>query len=189
MENRIARRNVALYKLFVLFNEPLFWGPILIVSLQRLGFMSLPDIYFMESAVMVIAILLNAPTGALADVIGRKQTLIIGRIFLLASIAGFAIMSSPIGAWTANIIWVIGYSFQSGADEALVYNTLKDAGLEKSFTKIQGCAIGSRYILIAFCSLGVGFLAEINLRLPLILSIPFAFIPLIASFFLKEERM
>ena len=83
METRNARRNVILYKLFVMFNEPLFWGPILIISLQNLAHMSLPDIYFMESAVMIICVALDIPAGALADVIGRKKTLIIGRIFLL----------------------------------------------------------------------------------------------------------
>ncbi len=189
METCHARRNVALYKLFVMFNEALFWGPILIISLQKLGLMSLPDIYFMESAVMVICVVLNIPTGALADVIGRKKTLIIGRVFLLGSSIGFAIMSSPTGAWVANILWAIGFSFQSGADQALLYNTLKGAGLEKSFFKIEGCATGSRLILVAFCSLAVGFLAGINMRLPLFMSIPFMLIPLVASFFLKEEEI
>ena len=188
MKTRHARRNVALYKLFVLFNEPLFWGPILIVSLQKLGHMSLPEIYFMESAVMVICVLLDIPTGALADMIGRKKTLIIGRIFLLASIVGFATMTSSAGAWIANIVWAIGFSFQSGADQALLYSTLKAAGIEKDFTKVEGCAVGSRFILIALCSLAVGPMAELNLRLPLFASIPFVVIPLIASFFLKGER-
>jgi MFS family permease len=188
MKTGHARRNVALYKLFVMFNEPLFWGPILIISLQKLAHMSLPEIYFMESAVMIICVALDIPAGALADVIGRKKSLIIGRLFLLGSIVGFATMNSPIGAWVANIIWAVGFSFQSGADQALLYNTLKEAGIAKSFTKIEGRAVGSRFILIAFCSLAVGPLAEINLRFPLFLSVPFVFIPLVASFFFKEKR-
>ena len=136
MKMRRAVRNVALYKLFVIFNEPLFWGPILITSLQKLGQMSLPEIYFMESAVMIICVVLDIPAGALADVIGRKKSLIIGRVFLLASIVGFATMHSPVEAWISNIIWAIGYSFQSGADQALLYNTLKEAGIEKDFIKM-----------------------------------------------------
>jgi len=189
MKAHSARINVVLYKLFVLFNEPLFWGPIVITSLQTLGRMSLPDIYFMESAVMVICVLLDIPAGALADVIGRKKTLIIGRVFLLMSTIGFAFMKSPTEAWIANILWSIGFSFQSGADQALLYSTLSQARIKKSFTKIEGCARGSRYILIAVCSLAVGWLAEINLRLPLLLSIPLMLVPLVSAFFLKEERV
>ncbi len=188
MEMHHTRRNVALYKLFALFNEPLFWGPILIISLQRLGQMSLPEIYFMESAVMIICVALDIPAGALADVIGRKKVLIIGRIFLLGSIIGFATMRSPAEAWFANIIWAIGFSFQSGADQAWLYDTLKDAGMEKDFSKIEGCATGSRFILIAVCSIAVGWLAEIDLRLPLLLSVPFVTVPLVISFFFKEQR-
>jgi MFS family permease len=189
MKTSVVRRNVVLYKLFVMFNEPLFWGPILVISLQSLAHMSLPDIYFMESAVMITCVALDIPAGALADVIGRKKTLIIGRLFLLGSIIGFATMSSPVGAWVSNIIWSIGYAFQSGADHAFLGNVLKEARIGKSFMKVDGRATGSKYLLIAACSLAVGPLAEIDLRLPLFLSIPFVIIPLISSFFLKEQRV
>lgn len=186
MKSLLTRRNVTLYKVFVLFNEPLFWGPILIASLQNLGKMQLSDIYFMESAVMVICVLLNIPLGALADTIGHKKTLIIGRIFLFCSAVMFAIMYSPATAWAGNILWAIGYSFQSGADKALLYNTLKSVGLESKYKKIEGCAVGTRYLTIAFCSLSVGYLADINMRIPLFMSVPFMLIPLIATCFLIE---
>ena len=67
-------RNVFLYRLHVLFNEPIFWGPILITSLQKLGHMSLPDIYYCESIVLMICLTLDIPSGALADVIGRARS-------------------------------------------------------------------------------------------------------------------
>lgn len=183
-----VRRNIAIYKVFVLFNEPLFWGPILITSLQNLGKMKLSEIYFMESAVMIICVILNVPFGALADNIGHKKSLIIGRIFLSASAIMFAIMDSPLTAWAGNILWAIGYSFQSGADKALLYGTLKSVGLEDRYKKIEGCAIGMRYLVIAICSLSVGYLAKIEMRIPLYLSVPFTFIPLIALFFLVESN-
>ncbi len=186
MKSLLARRNIALYKIFVLFNEPLFWGPILITSLQNLGKMHLSDIYFMESAVMVICVLLNIPCGSLADTIGHKKTLIIGRAFLFSSTVMFAIMHSPTTAWIGNILWAVGYSFQSGADKALLYSTLTSVGLEDKYKKIEGCAIGLRYLVIAFCSLFVGYLASINIRVPLYLCIPFMLIPLITTCFLTE---
>jgi MFS family permease len=189
MKSSLARRNIALYKVFVLFNEPLFWGPILIASLQNLGKMKLPDIYFMESAVMVICVLLNVPLGSLADTIGRKKTLIIGRIFLFGSAVMFATMYSPLTAWIGNILWAIGYSFQSGADKALLYNVLKSVGLEDRYKKIEGCAVGMRYLVTAVCSLSVGYLASINMRIPLYMSVPFMLIPMIAACFLTESKV
>jgi MFS family permease len=189
MKTNHVRRNIILYKLFALFNEPLFWGPILIISLEKLAHMKLHDIYFMESAVMIICVILNVPAGALADVIGRKKTLIMGRILLLASEVGFVTMRSPLHAWIANVLWAFGYSLQSGADVSLLYQSLKAGRFHGKFVKIEGCAVGGRLLLTAFCSLLVGPLAMIDLRVPLYCCLPFMTIPLIVSFFFEEPRV
>jgi MFS family permease len=169
-----------------LFSEPLFWGPILIISIQQLAHMTLPDIYFMEATVMVLCVILNIPAGALADIIGRKKTLIIAMVFHIASRVFFITMTSPLDAWIGNILWAFGYSLQNGADVALLYSNLNARGLQKKFSRIEGCAVGGRMLLIAFCSLAVGPMASINMRLPLYCCLPFLFIPLIVSFYMKE---
>jgi MFS family permease len=186
MDKHDCRRNVLLYRLYAVFNEPLFWGPIVIFSLQKLAHMPLADIYYMESAVLCICVVLDLPSGALADIIGRKKTLIIGRIFLLLSTIFFSTMSSPAGAWTGNVLWAIGFSFQSGADTSFLYETLKECRQQKLYARIEGCAVGFRLAVVACCSLAVGFLARANLRAPLYFCIPFVAIPLVSVFFIKE---
>jgi MFS family permease len=148
--------------------------------------MSLPNIYFMESAILCICVLLDIPSGALADVIGRKRSIIVGRVFLFGSAVFFTFMSNPLEAWLGNIVWAIGYSLQSGADTALLYESLKDTGAEEKYKRVEGQAIGARLILIACCVLVTGVLARINLRLPMYLSLPFVLIPLVSAFFFKE---
>ena len=180
-------RNILLYTLYVVFNEPLFWGPILIVALQQLAGMSLSEIFYMEAVVMCIGIAIDIPSGALADVIGRKKTIILGRLFLFLGICFFATMTSATGAWIGNILWIVGFTLQSGADTSLLYETLKERGREGEYKRIQGRAVGYRFILGALCSLSVGFLAEIDIRLPLILCVPFVCIPFISSFFFRES--
>ncbi len=186
MNENESNRNVSLYRFYAIFNEPLFWGPILITALRSLAQMSLPDIYYMEAVVLGICVLTDVPSGALADLIGRQRTITIGRLFLLGSAVLFAVMSSPLVAWIADILWAFGFSLQSGADTALLYDTLKEQGRQGEYKRIEGGAIGSRLILVAFCSLGVGFLARINLRFPIYLGLPFLLIPLAASLFWKE---
>ena len=181
-------RNVRLFRLYALFAEPLFWGPVLIYSLEKLGKMSLSEIYYMESVAMAIAVLLDAPTGALADLIGRKRTIIIGRALILAEVILVAFMTSPVYAWVGNTLWVIGYTMQSGADDALLYESLAEVGMESANMRIQGQAHGARFGIIAFSSLATGFLASVNPRLPLLLSMPTVCIPLIAALFLTEPR-
>lgn len=186
MNNNDCSRNLRLYRLYAIFNEPLFWGPIIICSLQKLAHMPLPDIYYMESVVLCICVFLDIPSGALADIIGRRKTIIIGRVFLLGSAFFFATMSNPLEAWVGNILWAIGFSMQSGADTALLYDTLRECDRQSEYKRVEGQAVGSRFLLVAFCSLATGFLANIHLRLPLYLSIPFILISLVASFFWKE---
>lgn len=186
MDQKDIYRNITLYKYFVLFNEPLFRGVIIIISLQQLAHMTLPGIYFMESAVMVLCLFFDIPAGALADLIGRKRTIVMGQVLLLGSSIGFAIMTSPLAAWTSNILWAIGISFQSGADKALLQNTLNEGGMGERYKDIEGRATGSRFLLTALCSLAVGPLAEIDLRIPLFLSIPGSFVSFITSWFFKE---
>lgn len=177
MNEKHAWRNFRLYKWHIALGEPLFWGPILISALQNLGQMSLSQIYLMESVVILGLVLLEVPSGALADLIGRKKAIFIGHVLHTISTILFATMSNLFDAWCANIVWVIGYSLYSGADEALLYDSLKEIGRTDLFREIHGKAVGSRLFLIAFCSIAAGFLAEINLRLPVLLSI----IPMIVS--------
>ncbi len=186
MDEHDVGRNVLLYRIYALFNEPLFWGPILIISLQKLAHMPLSDIYYMESTVLCICVILDIPSGAFADMIGRKRSIIIGRVFLTGSAFFFVTMTTPLDAWVGNILWAVGFTMQSGADTALLYDTLKEQGRQSEFKRIEGQAIGSRLILIAFCSLVTGILADIELRLPLWLCLPFVVIPLFAAFFFKE---
>jgi len=186
MTEQDCRRNVILYYLFAIFNEPLFWGPILITSLQKLAGMSLPGIYYMEAVVLGICVVLDIPGGALADLIGRKRAIIIGRVFLFADVVFFMVMTNATQAWIGNILWAIGYILQSGADTSLLYDTLKEHGKESTYKKIVGQALGFRLIVIAFCSLACGYLADINLRLPLYLSLPFVVVPLVCALLFKE---
>lgn len=186
MKDKECVRNIFLYKMLVIFGEPLFWGPIVILSLVELSGMSLSEIYYMESVVLILCVVLEIPFGVLADTIGRKKTIVVGRFFLFLSTCFFAFMSNPTDAWIANILWAIGFTLQSGADTSLIYDTLKGVGRECEFKQMEGKSAGNRFFLIAFCSLLVGFLASFDLRLPLYLCIPFMFVPLVSSWFMYE---
>lgn len=179
-------RNLLLYRIYTLFNEPLFWGPILITSLQKLAHMPLSDIYYMESVVLCICVVIDIPSGALADLIGRKRSLIIARVFYFVGACFFTIMTTPLEAWIGNVLVMIGVTMQSGADTALLYDTLLENGRQHEYTRVEGKSVGARFALAAVCSIATGLLAEIDLRLPLWLALPFILIPLVVSLFFKE---
>ncbi len=181
-----ASRNARLYSWYITFRDPIFWGPVLIISLMRLGKMELSDIYIMEGIVLIGFMILEIPSGALADLIGRKKTIMVGGLFQLASKIWFACITSPFDVWCANILWMIGASLTSGADSALLYDSLKEDGREGEYRKIEGRATGNWLFLVAIGSLVAGFLAEYSLRLPAILSIPGVLFSSAVPFFFKE---
>ena len=186
MQKSDAQRNVRLFGWFVILSEPLFWGPILISYIINIGKMSLPEIYFMESIVLLGVVFLEIPSGALADLIGRKKTIILGSILHTISIIVFSISDSPKEIWLANIIWMIGYSMQSGADVALLYDSLKEDGRETEYSKIIGGNLANRLLVITFSCLIAGWMFKVNPRLPLFLSTPTVLISTFLAFYFTE---
>lgn len=183
-----AHRNIVLYRRYLTFNEPLLWGPILITCLIHLGHMELAEIYVMEAVVVLGFVFLEVPSGALADLIGRKKTVVLGSILHLVSMIWFALVHSPFDVWGANIVWMVGASLCSGADSAILYDSLKELGREGEYKRIEGASVGNRLLIVAFCSLATGFMAETHLRVPLLLSIPGVIFSTVSTFFLVEPR-
>lgn len=188
MKETVCRRNIFLYKWYVIFNEPLFWGPILVITLQELGHLSLSDIFYMEAVATGICIVLDMPAGALADIIGRKRAVVAARILYFTSALYFAFMTTIADAWIGNVFWALGMSLQNGADSALLYDTLKECDREDDYKRITGQALGMRFAMMAGAALVTGWLASISLRLPLYACLPFLALSLGASLFLTEPK-
>jgi MFS family permease len=172
MNPQQVKRNILLYKLYQAFKEPLFWGPILIIYIQKIGNMSLPQIYLMESVCVILLFILQIPTGALADKIGRKKTMLIGSVLLVVDCLVFGLARGPAWIWMANIFWSFGFSLISGADSALLYDTLASQGKSDSYKQVDGKSIANRFILFAIASPIAGYLAATNMRLPVLLGLP-----------------
>lgn len=186
MDEKEVRRNIMLYKLYAVLGEPILWGPTLILFIQRLGKMSLSEIYLMEAVVVGGIVLLEIPSGALADLIGRKKTILLGQLLILASAIVFALIDSPFDVWVSNILCMIGFVCRSGADSAFLYDSLKEGKREGEYKQIEGSAMGGRLLAYGICSLSVGFLSEIDLRLPFILTIPWVSISCLIVLCFKE---
>jgi hypothetical protein len=81
---------------------------------------------------------------------------------------------------------MFGAALRSGADSAFLYDSLKQVGRENEYQKIQGAVFGNKLLLMAAASLATGFLAEVHMRLPMILSIPSVVVGSVLTFFFVE---
>lgn len=190
MSEKKIQRNIMLYGFFQALRESLFWGPILIYYMQRVAAMSLSGIYLMESCVVIFVFLLQVPTGALADLIGRRKTILLGSLFLAADCLLFSLANNQMMIWLADGLWAIGYSLASGADSSLLYDSLVQLGKTHEFKKIEGRSISYRFMLIAIASIFSGYLAKVNIRLPVLLGLPGLLVTCaIAYFFVEPTRI
>ncbi|MBH41146.1 MAG: hypothetical protein CL685_00330 [Candidatus Magasanikbacteria bacterium] len=155
----------------MIFAEPLFLGPTIVLCLQKLGHLTLHEIYTMESVCIGLLLVLEIPSGALADLLGRKKVLLFGLFFRIVNLLFLAFMTGRTDVWIANILWVISFALKSGADQALLYDSLTQIGQAHDYAKIQGKARSGFLLLTAICSLFAGWVSEYGLRIPLYLSV------------------
>lgn len=134
----------------------------------------------------LVWIFLEIPTGAIADMFGRKKSTIIGAFFLsLGSIS----MVAATNFWyliIGGLLQNIGRAFISGSLEALVYDDLKKNNLEESYDDVIAAQTKIRYVAYALATLAGGFLYLVHFRLPHLLTAIVDILVFSLTFFLIE---
>ena len=107
-----------------------FVDAVLVPFFTDWGGLRLSQILTLNAWFMGWTFLLEVPTGAVADFFGRKWSIVLGA--LTTAIASLVYASAPrfevfLGA---EIIFALGYTLVSGADEALLYDSLVASGRE-----------------------------------------------------------
>jgi len=138
-------------------------------------------------AVFSLTILLfEIPSGFVADLLGKKNTLLIARLMFVIEVAIFAFAD---GFWPfliAKIISGIAVSFTSGAKEAFLYDTLKKLKREKEHKDISGKMFALTNTSMAIVFIIGAYLFSLDPKLPAMLSVPFQLGGFILTFFLVE---
>jgi predicted MFS family arabinose efflux permease len=127
----------------------ILWVPIWVVFLQGKG-LSLTQIGLLEAFAWVLTAAVEVPTGAIADRWGRKTSIAAGS--LVYSAAMFLILADALSPafLLGYALWNSSFAFVSGADSALLYDSLKAEGRESEAAKQAG-----RYAAIQQASQGI----------------------------------
>ena len=131
-------------------------------------------------------LLLEVPTGVLADLLGKRKVIMLSKFLYIIEVY---ILAFHNGFWPfliAKIISGAGVSLASGADQALIYDTLKRLKREKDHKKVSGTIRFTSNTVRAFVFIIGGFLFSISPKLTAIASLPFMVVNFILATFLIE---
>ena len=122
-----------LWKMYLLefFRGLHFIGGVLVPFFTVWAGISLTQVFLLQSWFMMWVFLLEIPTGTIADRFGRKTS--ISLACFTAVIAPLVYASYPVFTvfLIGEFIWALGSALFSGANEALIYDTLKKIKQEK----------------------------------------------------------
>ena len=151
--------------------------------------MGMHEIFVLKAIYSIAIVAMEIPSGWMADVWGRKKTLILGSI--LGSL-GFLIYSFSYGFWAfamAEIVLGIGHSFVSGADSAMLYDSLKAEQETPKYIREEGRITSVGNFAEAVAGIAGGFLAAISLRTPFYFQFVVAAIAIPAAFTMIEPKV
>ncbi len=137
-ELRRLERNIPLFYAFRFLREAQIWIPVWIVFLLIERGFSLTQVGIAEAVFLLSLTVLEVPTGAVADRFGRSISLASGATILVVAIVVFALTTSYAVLLTSFLIWAVADTLMSGADLALVYDSLKALGREDEYEKHAG---------------------------------------------------
>lgn len=96
------------------------------------------DIYLLQAGYSISVVIFEIPSGYLADIIGRRSSLIWGSILGTAGFAVLSVSHSFSGFLIAELILGIGGSLISGADSALLYDSLAATSRQHYYLRYEG---------------------------------------------------
>ncbi len=99
---------------------------------------SLVQLGILEGIFHLTTFVMEIPTGIVADLWGRKLSRVLGRITFLISLGILFLSQSFFFQLIGFIITAIGYNLESGAGEALLYDSMKELGIEEQYKKTAG---------------------------------------------------
>lgn len=211
--NPFSVPNIKRFVAFRIFFNARYYYPIFTVLFLDFG-LSIADFAILNAVWAATIVLLEVPSGALADTIGRKNLVLAAAIIMIVEVGLLCL--APIDnpeivfyLFLANrILSGTAEAAASGADEALAYDSLKAIGQEKSWSsvletqmKLQSAAFVIAMSLGAFlydteslntfiATLGIEFEVskETSLKLPLVLTFIHSLFALYTAWTMKELK-
>lgn len=183
--NNKFKRNISVSYVYSFLMQLNITSAIWVLYLAFKG-MSLVQIGLLESIFHMTSLFFELPTGAIADVYGKKFSVVAGRIVSIVSCI-FMIMSKSFWGFAIGfVLSAAAMNLDSGASEALVYDSLKELGEEDRYKRIWGNLAFTMSIAQGIAVLMGGILADIKFLYAYVAGTAIQIAALISSFSFSE---
>lgn len=145
--------NLRRFILFRVFFNARFYYPVFTILYLDYG-LTLEQFALLNMVWALTIVLAEVPSGALADIIGRKRLLVTAAILMFIEMALLVLVPSGASALLFSVFLInrvcsgLAEAAASGADEALAYDSLKALGREDEWAHLLEKT--TRYLSIAF---------------------------------------
>ncbi|MFX1310900.1 MAG: MFS transporter [Promethearchaeota archaeon] len=102
------------------------------------GGLSFFQIMILQSYFTAMIVILEIPSGAIADFLGRKVALCLSAFSIASAALTYSIIPNFLLFMLAETLWAFGSALMSGTSDAFVYFSLKSYGNEKNLSTILG---------------------------------------------------
>jgi MFS family permease len=137
-----------------------------VIYLQQRRGLSLTQATIVDLTFLIVATFGEVPTGIVADTYGRKVSMVIGSVLMSVSMLAWPIAPTIPLVVIAYAGMAFGFTFLSGAEEALFFESLKRLGRIGDYQRLAGQIGATTLGAFAIGNAASGLLATVDLIVP-----------------------
>lgn len=161
--------------------------PIIVLFYQENG-LSMRQIMILQAFASLTIVCIEIPSGYFADRVGRKYSLLVGSILGFLGTFIYALTFNFWGFLFAEFLISLSMGFISGADCALLYDSLTEIKQTDLYKSIQGRLSAVANFSEGIASIIGGLLALISLRTPFFIEAAVVFFSIFVALSLHEPK-
>ncbi len=180
-------RDLHRFYRFRLLATSYLWVPIFVPFMQSRG-LGFEEIALLHAIYSVVVILVEVPTGALADRIGRRQSMMIGTLAMAAScLTAYGAHDFATFA-AAEVLAAVSMALCSGADSAYLFDLLQQQGRGHEYPRREGTASAWHQAGSGLACAAGGLLGTVDLALPYLVTAGVSVAAFVTALLMRPER-
>lgn len=158
--NKNATTQLHVYSAFFVLTGFVLNRGVFLLFLAEKG-MSVTEIALYQALFNIATVVLELPTGLVGDFFGKKFSIQVGVLLLFFHTAGMLLLSGPFLV-VLSLVEALAYSLQSGSEQALLYEIVRNSGQEERFLTINARLLAAQSIATGVAIVLGSFIAQIS---------------------------